>query len=496
MLTHIEGLDIILEGGIPKDRVTLIVGTAGSGKTIVGCEYLWRALTELEENVVFVTFEESSERIIRNVSSFGWDFAAMLAQDRMIFVDFGRSNLHSAIIAGSFDLRIIVERIKYAVLQVGAKRIFIDSIAAFFEQLGDNPPVRKMLLQLSTELSEIGVTTVLSAERYEEYGSLSSYKSETFVSDCVLVLRHILEEEKTRRTIQTLKYRGSSHKQGEYPFTISSNKGVVVMPTVGMELTSKSSLDRIPSGNEYLDVMCGGGFFRDSIILVSGPTGTGKTLLSTQFVHEAGRQKQKAILFAFEESKAQLSRNGIGWGYDLASMEELGYLRIECAYPETAGPEDHLLRMKDVIEKFEPQRIAVDSLSALERVVSPRSFREFVISLTSYIKQRQVAGFFTNTTATLLGGDSITETHISTLTDSIILMRYVETDGCMRRGMTVIKMRGSEHDKNIIEYQINEGGLNFIAPFVGIESIMTGSARSVAFDERRALRSVLEGLVD
>lgn len=487
--TFIHGLDIILEGGLPKDRVTLLVGTAGSGKTIFGCEFLWRSIAESNETAVFVSFEESQERIVHNIKSLGWDFQQLVDSDRLAFVELNKSTLAADVIAGEFDLTVLIQRIKNAVERVGAKRVFVDSISAFFEQLGQ-APVRRMLQNLSSALGEIGITTLMTAERYEEYGSMLSYKSETFVSDCVLILRHLLEEEKTRRTVQVLKYRGSSHSQGEYPFTISSS-GVVVMPNVGMELTSKSSMQRTPSGNDDLDRMCGGGFFRDSIILVSGPTGTGKTLLSSQFVHTACAQGEKAVLFAFEESREQLFRNGAGWGLDLAAMEEKGLLKVVCNYPETAGPEDHLLRMKRVIEEFKPHRIAVDSLSALERVISVRSFREFVISLTSHIKQLQVAGFFTNTTATLLGGESITETHISTLTDSILLLRYVETGGRMRRGLTVIKMRGSDHEKEIVEYAITANGLELGAPFQGVESIMTGSPRAVTDEERSRLRQMV-----
>jgi circadian clock protein KaiC len=158
-------------------------------------------------------------------------------------------------------------------------------------------------------------------------------------------------------------------------------------------------------------------------------------------------------------------------------MEQEGLLRVVCEYPESAGLEDHLLRIKAEIEAFQPGRVAIDSLSALERVSTPKSFREFIIGLTSYIKEREIAGLFTATTPTLLGGASVTEGHISTITDSIILLRYVELYGQMRRGITVLKMRGSRHEKEIREFTIDDRGLHIGKPFRNVTGILAGNPR-------------------
>jgi circadian clock protein KaiC len=210
--------------------------------------------------------------------------------------------------------------------------------------------------------------------------------------------------------------------------------------------------------------MCDGGFFRDSIILVSGATGAGKTLMSTEFL-AAAQAPERCLLFAYEESRDQLIRNATGWGLNFEEMEQDGRLRILCEYPETLGLEDHLVKMKGVIEEFKPTRIAIDSLSALERGSTLKSFREFVIGLTSYIKGQEIAGLFTSVTPSLMGGTSITEAHISTITDSIILLRYVEMFGEIGRGIAVLKMRGSAHDKEIREFTIDGEGMHIGNPF-------------------------------
>jgi len=242
----------------------------------------------------------------------------------------------------------------------------------------------------------------------------------------------------------------------------------------------KSSNVRISSGNRDLDEMCGGGFFRDSVTLVSGATGTGKTLTVTQFLQGGATNGEKCLLLAFEESRDQLVRNATGWGFDFEKMERDGLLRVVCDYPDLSGLEDWLVTIQGIITDFAPQRVALDSLSALENVGTLKAFREFVIGLTSFIKHKEITGMFTATTGTLMGGDSITESSISTLTDSIILLRYVEMFGEMKRGLTVLKMRGSGHDKSIREFTIGKGGMQMGRPFRNVTGILGGAPMHVS----------------
>jgi circadian clock protein KaiC len=220
--------------------------------------------------------------------------------------------------------------------------------------------------------------------------------------------------------------------------------------------------------------MCGGGFFRDSIVLVSGATGTGKTLLVTQYMAGGCAKGERCLLFAFEESRDQLYRNAKAWGMDFEAMEKGGQLKVVNRYPHAMAMEDHLVEMQQLIADFKPNRVAVDSLSALERVASLRSFREFVISLTSYLKKHETTGLFTSTTPSLFGGGSVTEKHISTLTDSIIMLRYVEVGGRLRRSIVVLKMRGSPHDMNLREYVIDESGMQVGEPFTSVAGVLSG----------------------
>ncbi len=383
-------------------------------------------------------------------------------------------------------------RIEDAIKRTGATRVALDSLGSIFSQLEASNTVRFELLRIVTALKSIGVTSVITAEREDEYGAVSRWGIEEFVTDNVVILRNALEGEKRRRTIEILKFRGAPHQKGEYPFTVSPQSGVVVIPLSAIELKQKSSDVRITSGIPALDKMCGGGFFRDSIILLSGATGTGKTLVTTQFIAGSIAAGQRSLLFAFEESREQLFRNAHGWGIDFERMEAEGLLKVVCAYPEIGSLEDHLIAIKNGMDEFKPQRVAVDSLSALERVATIKSFREFAIGLTSFIKDRNIAGLFTATSASLLGGTSITETHISTLTDSIILLRYVEMYGEMHRGMTVLKMRGSAHDKEIREFTIDGHGMHIGHPFRSITGILSGQFTYLQDDQAARFSRTLE----
>ena len=275
----IRGFDVISEGGIPKGRTTLLSGTSGSGKTLFAAEFLWRGVKEYKENGVFVTFEETPKDICRNVMSLGWDLRALEKQGKIAFVDASPSPDEKTEV-GEYDFGALVARILHAIKKVNAERVSVDSITALFPQYKDTGIIRRELFRIAAALKKEGVTTVISSERLAEYGDVARFGVEEFVSDNVIILRNVLGEERRRRTIEILKFRGTMHQKGEYPFNISP-AGIRVLPLSGLELIMKSSTKRIPSGNEILDVMCGGGFFRDSIILVSGPTGTGKTLMST-----------------------------------------------------------------------------------------------------------------------------------------------------------------------------------------------------------------------
>lgn len=472
VLTGIPGFDHVSMGGIPRGRTTLVVGGPGSAKTVLSAQIM-AGRAAAGRAGVFVSFEEPIDDLRANLGSLGWDVPAWERAGRWRFVE--AMPMPSTEGDPARDLDVLRAQVGQAVDQTTASLIVLDSIGSVFSAYeSEGGQVRQQLRRLVNDLRRLDLTVIITAESEEDRSVPARFGVEEFLADSVIVLRNLRDEEKRRRTVEVLKMRGAMHRKGEYPFIVQPDRGVVVIPLSEIALTQRSSKTRISSGNTQLDELCSGGFFRDSVVLASGATGTGKTLMVTEFMAGGVAAGDRCLFLAFEESRDQIFRNAEGWGRDFESMEKEGLLHVSALYPEVASLEDHLVAIKDIIDEVQPARLAVDSLSALERVGSAKAFREFIIGLTAHVKSRQIAALFTATTSTLSGGASVTEGHISTLTDSIILLRYVELGGSVRRAITVLKMRGSRHDRQIREFSIDASGMHIGEPYQNLTGILSG----------------------
>ena len=476
--TGLPGFDLLAMGGLPQNRTTLVSGTAGSGKTIFATQFLVEGIRQEGEACVFVTLEESPDDIRSNMLSLGWDIARWEADVKWLFVD-GSPPEEQETLIGDYDLGGLLSRIQAAVARVGARRVAVDAIGALWVRFGDETRIRTLLFHLSRALKSAGVTTLLCSERSLDYGELSRYGFEEFVADNVIILRNVLDAERRRRSLEILKLRGVPHQRGEFPFVIINGSGIEVVPLSAIPLAHKSSSQRVSFGNAGLDRMSDGGPFLDSTTLVSGPTGAGKTLLATGFAAGAASTGERCLFLGFEESRDQLFRNAAGWGRDFARMEEQGMLRVICEYPEAGGLEERLVLIKEIVGEFKPQRIVLDSLSSLGRFAGEKDLRNFVFGLTAFIKHEQIPALLTAATEPIISSNPASaagDIQLSTFTDSIILLRYVEVDGQTRHGLTVLKMRGSRHETDIREFTIDEQGMHIGEPF----GTLTGAGHSAS----------------
>jgi circadian clock protein KaiC len=240
LATHIPGFDHIALGGLPKYRTTLVSGTAGSAKTVFAAQFLAEGIIKSGKHGVFVSFEESPDDIRNNMSSMGWDIESWEREGKWLFVDASVAPGEAPVIAGGYDLGALLARIEHALVTIQADLISLDSLDAIFTQLPNRAAVRREVLRIATALKKLKVTAVMTAERTQEYGEISRFSVEEFVADNVVILRNALIEEKRRRTLEVLKFRGADHKKGGHPFTVVSGQGLVIIPLSAIALKQNS----------------------------------------------------------------------------------------------------------------------------------------------------------------------------------------------------------------------------------------------------------------
>jgi circadian clock protein KaiC len=464
--TGISGFDEVAMGGLPTGRSTLVTGSAGSGKTLFALEFLARGIMKYEEPGVFVTFYERPEDLRSNAASLGFDIARWERDGKWVFVDVSAME-EEMFPVGGYDLGGLISRVEHAVDRVGAGRVSVDSLGTLLIRFQDLDLIRRELARLTRMLESLGVTSVLTTERDSEYGGLTRHGVEEFVLDNVLIIRNVLRNERRRRTLEIVKFRGTTHRTGEWLFTIDPEEGLVVVPLAFLAPREQASQTRVPTGTPGLDEMIGGGIFRDALALVTGPPGSGKTLMALQFADAAFRAGERSLFYVFDETRDQLHRSAAGWGMDLEAMESAGLLRIMAAYPEEASVEDHFLSVRRDIADFAPSRLIIDSLSALARRVAPRTLLDFVIALGALTREHEITTLFTSSPAGPTGTPVPTApaVEVASITDVTILLRNAENAGVVQRVIAVLQSRGSPHDPAVRRVDIDHTGMRVGGPY-------------------------------
>jgi len=476
--TGIDGLDQITGGGLPKGRPTLVCGGAGCGKTLFAMEFLVRGATQFNEPGAFITFEETGEELAANVRSLGFDLDAMIAGNR-IAVDHVRVEPSEIAETGDFDLEGLFLRLGLAIDSVGAKRVVLDTIESLFAGFTNQALLRAELRRLFRFLKDKGVTAVITGERGD--GQLTRQGLEEYVSDCVILLDHRVNDQISTRRLRIVKYRGTSHGTNEYPFIIDE-KGMSVLPITSLGLTHDVSSERISSGIPRLDTMLGGnGFFRGSSILVSGTAGTGKTSLAAHFAAETCRRGERCLYLAFEESPSQLFRNMRSIGLELEPYAKKGLLRMHASRPTLYGLEMHLVQIHKMVSELDPAVVIIDPISNFVSGGTSRDTQSMLLRLIDFLKARQVTAFFTHLTSGATSGGTSwegTDVGVSSLIDTWLLVRDIELAGERNRGLYVLKSRGMPHSNQIREFVITPRGIDLQDVYIGAEGVLTGSMRA------------------
>lgn len=471
--TGIQGFDELTGGGLPKGRPALVCGSAGCGKTLFSVEFLVHGAASYDEPGVFIAFEESADELVTNVASLNFNLDELIAKKR-IAVDHIHIDRNEIEEAGEYDLEGLFLRIGFAVDTIGAKRIVLDTIEVLFSAFSNEAILRAEIQRLFRWIKDKGLTAVITAERGE--GALTRQGLEEYVSDCVILLDHRIQNQVSTRRLRVIKYRGSSHGTNEYPFFIGDT-GFSVLPITSLSLDHEVSDERVSTGIPRLDAMLGGnGLYRGSSALITGTAGAGKTSIAGHCAEASVRRGERCIYFAFEESPAQITRNMRSIGIDLGKGVKEGLLRFHAARPSLHGLETHLATIHKQIEDFKPKLVVIDPVTNLSNLGNETEVNAMLMRLIDFLKSKQITGVFTSLTT---GGEALEQTAvgISSLMDTWLLVRIIEHAGERNRGIYVLKSRGMAHSNQVREFVITPQGIDLLDVYVGPAGVLTGSAR-------------------
>jgi circadian clock protein KaiC len=489
--TGIAGLDEITGGGLPAGRPTLVCGSAGCGKTLLAMEFLARGALDFDEPGVFMSFEETAEELGANVRSLGFDLDR-LVKDGKLVVDHVRVERSEIEETGDYDLEGLFVRLGFAIDSIGAKRVVLDTLESLFAGFANEGVLRAELRRLFRWLKDRGVTAVITAERGD--GQLTRQGLEEYVSDCVLLLDHRVDDQLSTRRLRIVKYRGSAHGTNEYPFLIDE-QGISVLPITSLGLQHAVSDERVPSGIARLDEMLGGaGYFRGSTILVSGTAGTGKSTIAAHFAQESCSRGDKVLYLAFEESPQQIARNMLSVGVRLEPWIRKGMLRIDASRPTAFGLERHLTMIHRSIAELAPRAVILDPVTSFLGSASARDARAMLTRLVDFLKQERITALFTSLTDSGAALEA-TEVGLSSIMDTWLLLRNIELGGERNRTLYVLKSRGMAHSNQLREYLITSEGIEVLDPYLGPD-VLTGSARLAQEARARAAKVAREQRVE
>ncbi len=485
----ISGLDQITSGGLPRGRPTLLCGGAGCGKTLMAMQFLVRGALEYDEPGVFVAFEETAGDLAANVASLGVDLADLERRKR-IAIDHVRVQRHEIEETGEYDLEGLFVRLAWAVESVGAKRIVLDTIETLFSGLPSTGILRAELIRLFGWIKEQGLTAVITAEQGGGK-TLTRHGIEEYVSDCVIQLDHRVDEQVSTRRLRVIKYRGSIHGTNEYPFLID-DKGISVLPVTSVGLEHKVSNQRVSTGVAAMDEMFGGkGYYRGSTVVVAGTPGTGKSSLASYFADATCRRGEQCLYFAFEESPAQIIRNMASVGLDLDAHVRKGLLHLHAARPTIHGLETHLVVAHQLTERIAPSVVVLDPVSNLLNAGEHRQVHTMLLRLLDYFKGKGVTTLMT--TLTNQNQTEHTDVSISSLIDTWIVLKDIQSSSERNRGMYILKSRGMNHSNQVREYRLTDHGFELLEPYTGVGGAVTGSARVVQEARELAEESARRG---
>ncbi|MEA2063573.1 MAG: ATPase domain-containing protein [Gemmatimonadota bacterium] len=493
--TGIEGLDEVLYGGVIPENTILVEGTPGAGKTTLGLQYIYYGAMRYGQPGIIITFEEEPEKLYRDALVFGWDLQEYEKKNLLRVIPSSPEAVSEMLLSSDSGFSRLTSNI-------GASRIMVDSVT-HFRRITDNiQQLRVLLSKFLTGLNKIATSSLLIKEI--ESSELEGANIEEYITDTVLRLSYEQRGKHRReRFLEVIKSRGQRHLSGKHTLKFMPS-GLAVFPVCSsVQLPSPGAAGepaedlrtgpvRAMTGIKGLDQMCGGGFPAGSATVVAGSSGTGKTVLASQFIHQGLKKGERALILTFQQSPVALAASCRSFGVNLRKY--LGSGQCEIMFRDSIGlsVDELLYEIRGRVSGSEkPRRVAVDGLTQLVQSISDHDYLiDYLGALLALFAQHGVTSIFTFEVDKMFGSFDFDSRRTLGLFDNMLLLRYVELEGDIRRALALLKMRGTDHDKSIPEFVITRSGIEVKTKFESGVEVMGGSAAPKV--EKLELKDVLE----
>jgi circadian clock protein KaiC len=468
----IEGLDDILSGGFTRGRINVLEGNPGTGKTTIAMTFLMEG-ARLGERGLYITLSETEAELRESAGSHGWTIDPLVTIFELVppesLLDEGQRQ--SLLYSSDLELGETTRRIFDVVESLKPTRVVIDSLSEIRLLAQSSLRYRRQIASLKHYLSSAGATVIL----LDDLTTAAEDRSVHSVAHAVIRLEELSPHYgPERRRLRVIKYRGQKYRGGYHDFAIRTG-GIQVFPRlVSAEHKRDFNREVLKSRSAGLNKLMGGGIERGSSALILGPSGTGKSLLALSFAAWAVERGERVAAFIFDEELGLLFARARGLGIDLAAMRDSGNLLIEQIDAAELSPGEFIQKARHCVEHNNVETVIVDSLNGYQAAMpEEQSLILHLHEMLQYLNRQGVTTFLTVAQHGLVG-DMKSPVDVTYLADTVILLRYFEAYGRVRRAMSVIKKRTSAHEDMIREYKIDSQGINLGEPLEDFQGVLRG----------------------